>query len=62
MTYLCPYCMNDVGSSLLEYSLDIVTSPDSLEIPCPRCRQTIEVRVSIRFDLRRQATPEELAS
>ena len=62
MTYLCPYCMNDVGSSLLEYSLDIVTSPDSFEISCPRCSQTIEVRVSIRFDLRRQATSEELAS
>jgi hypothetical protein len=62
VNYPCPYCMNDVGSSLLEYSLDIVTSPDSFEIPCPRCSQTIEVRVSIRFDLRRQATPEELVS
>jgi hypothetical protein len=52
--------MNDVGSTLLDYSLDIVTSPNSFEIPCPRCYQTIEVRVSIRFDLRRQAAPAEL--
>ena len=62
MTYLCPHCMNDVGSSLLEYSLDIVASSDSFELPCPRCKQTIEARVSIRFDLRRQASNEELAS
>ena len=62
MTYLCLHCMNDVGSSLLEYSLDNVTRPNSFEIPCPRCKQTIEARVSIRFDLQRQAVPEELAS
>lgn len=62
MNYLCPYCMNDVGSRLIEYSQDIVASPNRFEIPCPRCSQTIEVRMSIRFDLRRQAAPEELAS
>jgi hypothetical protein len=54
--------MNDVGSRLLDYSLDIVTSPNSFEIPCPRCSQTIEVRVSIRFDLRMQAPNKELTS
>ena len=62
MNYLCPYCMNDVGSRLLDYSLDIVTSPNSFEIPCPRCSQTIEVRVSIRFDLRMQGPNKELTS
>jgi hypothetical protein len=62
MTYVCPHCMNDVGSSLLEYSLDIVARPNSFEFPCPRCNQTIGASVSIRFDLRGQASTEESAS
>jgi hypothetical protein len=61
VNYLCPYCLNDVGSSLIEYSQEIVTSPSRFELLCSRCRKTIEVRVSIRFDLGRQAAPEELA-
>jgi hypothetical protein len=62
VSYLCPYCLIDVGPRLIEYSQDIVTSPDRFEITCPRCSQNIDVRVSIRFDLRRQAAFEDLAS
>jgi hypothetical protein len=33
MTYLCPHCMNDVGSSLLEYPWTLLPDPTASSSP-----------------------------